>query len=409
MAIMASKIGAPFLQSSLEPLRAAAKKLAEGHLSEGLDALSRQRLEAGYQKGIEATMRTLRVPRDLVERALPTADVHSVLDEVDRCQKTARSSVGQFVGSLGSLVPGGTGLNDPASQRLRAVADKYALDEHIAKPVGALSESVARWEELVDHAHAQLSADAAIRAVVLRRRLVWAGIALALVVVVGCSAGVGVWHHVVVTGAQQRISSITSQTDPCAGEQVDQGDLEHALPDQIGRLEQMKGACAKHREREAYLASCAALAEHITAGKLTGEDKAAAGSAYGLLERVARGSLTPKDLTVGGDVMPCDGTPSQERLWKAYTGSATGSVELWGKVETLSPHVASLLTSKGVVLSDRARETLLFRVEAETKRAITKGLESELARARRLCGLVDQLGYPKEPWCKALGRIDSKK
>lgn len=406
---MASKIGAPFVQASFEPLRAAAKKLAEGHLSEGLDALSRQRLEAGYQKGIEATMRNLRVPRGLVEQALPTADVQGVLDHVDQSQRTARRSVGQFVGSLGSLVPGGGGLDDSTSRRLQAVADKYTLDEHISNPVGALSESVARWEELLDQAHQRLSNDAALRAIVLRRRVLWAVIGVVFFVVLGCSAGAGMWHHVVVTGAQQRVAAFTSQTDPCVGEQVDEADLEHALPEQIQRLEQMKGACAEQREREAHLTRCAALAERVAAGKLAAEDRAEAGSAYELLARVAARELTPKDLTVGGDAMPCADTPSQSALWTAYTSSATASVELWGKVETISPHVASLLKSKGVGLCDRARETLLFRVEAETKRAITKGLDSELARARRLCGLVDQLGYPKEPWCKALDRIDARR
>ena len=112
---------------------------------------------------------------------------------------------------------------------------------------------------------------------------------------------------------------------------------------------------------------------------------------------------------VKGDEMPCADTPSHERLWKAFADRAAETAALWGKVEAISPFVQELMKRKDVALSERARETLLFRTDEVTERAIKKGVEPELERARRLCALVDSLDLPKTDWCKALSRIDAKK
>ena len=102
---MASNLGVPFVESSFEPLRVAATKLAEGHLSDGLEALSRRRLQESFERGIDTMANNLRVPRELVIAALPLQEVPDVLEQVDRCHQRARGSIGQFVGSLGSMVP----------------------------------------------------------------------------------------------------------------------------------------------------------------------------------------------------------------------------------------------------------------------------------------------------------------
>lgn len=405
---MASNFGAPFVESSFEPLRVAATKLAEGHLSEGLEALSRRRLQESFEQGIDATARSLRVPRDMVIAALPLHEVGTVLEEVDRCQQRARGSVGQFVGTLGSLLPG-AGPPEPASRRLGAVADKYALDEHIAVPFSDLSAAVARWEDLLHRASAGLAGDRAIRGVVWRRRLMWIGLAAVVSLVLASALTAGAWHHVVVTGAQERIAAVVGQHDPCQVEQVRLEDREHATAEQIEKLASMRKQCDEVRQREAYVSACVQLADHVAAGRLHPEDKGAAKSAHALLERVATGAMTPQDLTVDGDEMPCADTPSHDRLWKTFADRAASAPELWGKVESISPFVRDLLKRKDVELSQGARETLLHRVDDVTERAIKKGLEPELDRARRLCALADSIALPKTDWCKALARIDAKK
>jgi hypothetical protein len=191
-------------------------------------------------------------------------------------------------------------------------------------------------------------------------------------------------------------------------EQVDAEDLGHALAEQVQRLEGKKAECAKIRERQAYEASCSQLADHVEAGKLSEQDGEVAKTSRALLERVASGKVTTEDLMIDSEAMPCQDTPSGQRLWKSFTRSAEGAVELWSQAESVSDHVRSLLTAKGAGLSEAAREVLVTRVEKVTKRAITMGLEPELDRARRLCSLVDRLGYPKEPWCKALDRLDKR-
>ena len=156
------------------------------------------------------------------------------------------------------------------------------------------------------------------------------------------------------------------------------------------------------------MAACSAMAERAMAGQWDKSDEPLAGPSRDLLTRVTSKGLTPKDLLVGASAMPCQDTPSGERFWRAYVASATGSVALWGEADAMSAHVKTLLTGPGVSLSPEAKEVLVSRVEADTKRAITKGLEPDLDHARRLCALVDQLGYPKEPWCKAMDRIDKR-
>ena len=405
---MPSPFGAPFLQSSRRPLVEASARLVEGHLVDGLEALSRSRLEAGYGEGIKATTRVWRVKRVLVVQALPSDDVAAVLTRLEQDRLTARRSVGQFVGALGAVAP--PGASDlPASRHLKSVADKYALDAHIAGPLSALSTSVAAWEKLIEDGAQHLSSSPALRAAVWRRRIALVSVAAVVALILACSGALGVWHHVVVSGAQERIGVAVAASDPCAAEGVDEEDLRHARPDQIEALDRLRADCAERREREAHLARCGTLAARVKAGTLGDEDRATAGEAYGLLQRVASVELAPKDLTVGGDVMPCRDTPAEADLWQAFVDSAAESAELWGRVETLSPHVKTLLTTDGPRLSEKSRDTLRFRVEGVTKRAIKKGLEPDLERARRLCGLVDDLGYPQDSWCKALARIDAKR
>lgn len=386
----------------------AAGKLARGHLSDGLDALSRERLQLGYGKGIDAASKALRVPRRLVAEAVPAQEVAEVLEEVERCQRSARGLTGQFVGALGSPLQEGTKSDSPASQHLRNIAARYALDEHISGPVSDLAGAVARWEELLDRAALQLSADPTLRRIVLRRRVVMAIVSLVALLILAGAAGAGAWQHVVVLGAQKRIDTLLAETDPCSVEQVDENDLGHALAEQVQRIEGKKRECAKIREREAYEASCSQLADHVETGKLSEQDGEAAKASRALLERVASGKVTAQDLMIDATAMPCQDTPSGQRLWKSFTRSAGGAVELWTEAESVSDHVRSLLTAKGAGLSEEARQVLVNRVEKVTKRAITMGLEPELDRARRLCSLVDRLGYPKEPWCKALDRISRK-
>lgn len=406
MTIMAPTFGAPFVRSSMEPLRAAAEKLARGQVTEGLEGLGPDRLKAGYEKGIDDVTRSLRLSREVVERAMPTDEVGALLQEVAHRQGVARRSVGQFVGALGSLVPPQT-KPDTASQHLRAIAARYALDEHIAQPVGALAETVQRWEATIEQAGAALAEAPEIRQVVFRRRLLMAaglGAVVAALAVVGAAFA---WHHVVITGARDRIASAVENADPCAGE-VDPKDMEYALPEQADAVARRGQQCAQNKERDAYVAACSAMADRAVAGQWDPNDARLAGPSRELLTRVASKGLTPKDLLVDASAMPCQDTPSGERFWKAYVTSATGSVALWGQADAMSDHVKSLLAGAGVSLSPEAKEALVSRVEADTKRAITKGLKPELDHARRLCALVDQLGYPKEPWCKAMDRIDKR-
>ena len=406
MTIMAPTFGAPFVRSSMEPLRVAVEKLACGQVTDGLEALGADRLKAGYEKGIDDVTRSLRLSRDVVERAMPTDEVATLLQEVARCQGVARGSVGQFVGALGSLVPPQT-KPEAASQHLRAIAARYALDEHIAQPVHALAEAVARWEAMIEQAGAALAIDPAIRQVVFRRRMLvaaGAGVVLAVLAVV---ASAFAWHRVVVTGARDRIATAVGNADPCAGD-VDPADMGHALPEQLDAVAKRGQECARKREREAYVAACSAMAERAMAGQWDKSDEPLAGPSRDLLTRVTSKGLTPKDLLVDPSAMPCQDTPSGERFWKAYVASATGSVALWGEADAMSGHVKTLLTGAGVSLSPEAKEALVTRVETDTKRAITKGLKPDLDHARRLCALVDQLGYPKEPWCKAMDRIDKR-
>lgn len=402
---MASAIGAPFVRACSMPLRIAASKLNEGRLFEGLEALSKENLQQAFGDGVDATARSLAVPRERVLQALPVAELQHALEDVARCQLAARSSVSQFAGTLGSDL---STSDEPASQRLLGVAAKYALDAHIANPVRSLAEAVAHCEACVDRAGLQLSTDPALRAVRARKRLLLVAAALGVLAVILAAAGIGAWHHVVVTGARDRVAAIVALPDPCSCETVADADLEHARPNQKQHLEAMKNACAANRRREAHIAACDILASHVESGSLNESDKGTAGSAHALLRRIAVKDLRSEDLTIGPDAMPCADTPSHDRLWKSFTGAATQSASLWGEVESISDHVRSLLIREGVSLSPQAKETLVHRVEAVTKRAITTGLEPELARARRLCTLVDQLGYEKKPWCKALDRIEKR-
>ena len=406
---MPTPLGNHFVRHCLEPLRLSASKFGEGRVPEALAALDPEKLRDALQSAIRAVAQHAGVPFELVRQALPNVELGQTIEAIGAAQEQARGSLGQFVGSVGSLLPGVPQAEKSASEELGALASKYALDPHIHDPVQALADHVSRWEQLVSAAGAGLSQNVALRGAVLRRLLVRVGVAAIAAVLVCAAISFVAWQRIVVTGARNRIDLLLAHKDPCAGASVLPDDAAHATVEQLARLAEQAKSCAKVRERNAVLDGCRALAEHVDSGAVGPDDEPLAGAAAALLRRVAARKLTIDDLQVGATVMPCQDTPSAQRLWDAYAESVATSPALWSEPGSVSEHVLTLLRGrKGGALDDASRMALIARTEVVTKRAITSGLAPELEHARRLCGLVASLQYPAESWCKALTRIDKK-
>jgi hypothetical protein len=406
---MATPLGAHFVRQCLEPERVAATKLGQGRLPEAFAALEADKLRNALQTGIDAVAKHAGVRAETVRQGLPHVELSSTIEAIGGAREHARASLGQFVGSVGSLLPGVQPDAKRASEELAALASKYALDAHIHDPLQGLADHVARWEQLVAAAGDGLSRSPTLRAAVLRRMLVRVAV-VAIIALLLCAAVMFLaWQRIVVTGARNRVDLLIAHNDPCAGASVSPNDVSHATTEQLARLADKAKACESVREREAHVDGCRVLAEHVDAGELGPADVALARESAALLRRVAARKLTKDDLQVGSAGMPCQDTPSAKRLWDAYTESAATTTSFWGDPERVSDHVLSLLRErKGGALDDASREALVARTEVVTKRAITSGLPTELEHARKLCGLVAALGYPAEPWCKALARIDKR-
>ncbi|PIE05847.1 MAG: hypothetical protein CSA75_02630, partial [Sorangium cellulosum] len=192
---MAPKFGVVFIQSSFEPLRIASGKLVSGRLSEAMEALGRDSLQSGYNKGVGDAARVLGVTRERLENLLPSQQISSACYEVERCQQLARSSMGQFAGGLGGAISEQPGPDVSTSQLLRAIATKYALDKHISEPISVLADAVAQLEQGLHHAGTLLCNDAGLKRMIFRRRAIWVAIVFAILGGIACISVFVIWKR----------------------------------------------------------------------------------------------------------------------------------------------------------------------------------------------------------------------
>lgn len=404
---MASQLTNALLDSAAAPLRKCAELLRTCRVRDAVAALARPLVEQAWRDGLAALSVRSGARLDALQRAVPADRVEAALARLDAAQKPVAEALVRYLASTVSLAPPAPGVQ-PASAELRAVAARYALDRHIAEPIEALADAVSAWEALLEQLGTALPADRSVLLARLRRWTVRGVMVLTALLAVLFAAGFGAWNHLVVQTARARVDAALDGADPCAWEALAGKDLSHATPAQLVNLEARKRQCAEQRAKDAYEASCAALADHVASGALEERDVAAAGGAAALLRRMAARQLEPSDLLLGPGVMPCQDSRAAARFWDDFTRLAGTSSSLWNQAEAVSLHVASLLKRPGFGLSPPADEVLLAYCDGLARRAIKSGNPDELARASRACLVRPALGLEEGRGCAALARIEAR-
>jgi hypothetical protein len=388
-----SDLGATLVQCAKAPVRRASAHLSASRVAEGLEAVSHDNLLAGLRDGIEQTAKRLGASVPDVEKALPWNELSPVLVRITATQRAAAETWQKHSDAVGGLLSGfsgGTGVSDvrkqSAGEYLSNLAGRFVRDKHLHVPLKQFATDLLTWEHLIESCGDRI--DHGDLAATFRRRRVMRVIIAVSVGVVGLIAvGVYVFLKLTVAASRERVNATIAAADPCAVEAINDTDRGRALPEQLARIDGRLIECKKIRVRAKYEATCEALATHLEAGRLSGEDEEPLKpEVQGLFRRVAAGSLKPADFMFPEGDMPCQDVPkAADRLWDAYATAAANSSEAWASIEKVSDKLRKLLAVKGRGLSDASKQELSKRAEAASLKAIVTGKPDLLKSAKALC------------------------
>lgn len=427
---MANKLGAAFLRCSLGPLNYAGGCILSSKFVEGLNELSSDNLYGGFSRGIEETARQAGVGVADVERLLPMAEVKAAAAHLDAAQRGAVAAWQMYAGHLGGLMKGVADLTvdgraPDVSQFLARLAKKVVRDRPLSEPLQALADAVAQWLDLVEACGDRIGDGGELAAAYRRRRLQRIGVIAAAGLVIASSIGGVVW----ILSVRARVDAALAGADPCAAIAIDPGDLSRASSAQQKRAEELRATCeeAKKKEAEAraavekreaeareaearkkaHEAGCEALAQHLAAGALTGDDEALAGAKAALLGRVAKGAIDRADLAEAD--LPCADAPAGAKIADAFAAAVAATPLAWSRPDEVSDRVYAALVAKKDTLPGSPKQMLAAHADRVAMKAIVSRDDAFQARASKLCKLKDELGIPGGKYCATLFVIANKK
>ncbi|MBI5532173.1 MAG: hypothetical protein HY898_05640 [Deltaproteobacteria bacterium] len=408
---MASDLGSVFSTHALAALTRARAQFELDRWTPGIEAVSEQALRAALNQAVAATARAASVGSAKVLALVPQQEVDAVLAELGPKQKLAHETTRRYGSSFNSFLARSLHVEDStAGAYLRGLASRHYDDDFISGPLGSFADELTRWQDLMERCISAVRADRALAMSFRLRKLVRVVVSVGAGFVVSAVIAATAWWWLVAVASRKRLDAALANPDPCADASIPAADRRHARPPQLAALQARVDQCAQQRRREAYVAGCTALADHVESGQLTPADDATAGASAPLLRRVAGAGLTLEDLTIDDKAFPCQDTPAGVRLWSLFARSASKAEGLWGQAEKLSPKVTSLLTQKPFALSEESQKQLANHADTITRRALVTGLPAELAHSRTLCNLQVKLGAePLGRGCKALFRLDAGK
>jgi hypothetical protein len=405
-----SDLGATLVQCAKAPVRRASAHLSASRVGEGLEAVSHDNLLAGLRDGIEQTAKRLGASVPDVEKALPWNELSPVLVRITATQRAAVDIWQKHSDAVGGLLTGfagGTGVSDvrkqSAGEYLSNLAGRFVRDKHLHGPLKQFATDLLTWEQLIESCGDRID-HGELAATFRRRRVMRVIIAASLGVAVLIAGGVYAFLKLTVAASRERVNATIAAADPCAVEGINETDRGRALPEQLARIDGRLVECKKIRDRQKYEASCEALAKHLEAGRLAGEDEELLKpEVQGLLRRVAAGALKPADFMFPEGDMPCQDVPkTADRLWDAYATAAANSSEAWGSIEKVSDKLRKLLAVKGRGLSEASKQELSKRAEAASMKAIVSGKPDLLVSAKALCDFNTTFGVEFGKNCKGV-------
>jgi hypothetical protein len=421
---MTTQLGELFHASAREPFVAASNCFNRSRLGDGLRALDRENLEAGFQKGVATLVQLTGLPASAIEGAMPYQELSGALDLTHKSQQKLLKSVRRQEMTVASFgIPRELAAASSPVAHLRELAETYARDKDIsggfralAADTEALEALLARCVQAIDESPTLL---ASLRQRRLRRALLTYGSAgLLLLVLVGISAfaiqrslraqeeaAAAAAQQEAKARAQQRITASLARPDVCAPDDLSPEDRALLDDAQRSQLASRKQRCEQEQKAREQRQRCETLLAHVDRNQLTPEDAALAGPSEGLLRHVAARSLQAPDLLAGEAEMPCADQPVSGKLWELYARAAVASPMLWGLAEGISRRAATELSKPGQLPPDASLRTIAFHAERVATLALQHGREPEVGRARSLCEYKSALGQALALSCEKVRKL----
>jgi hypothetical protein len=418
-----AKLGAILMRCALGPVSYAGQCIMASKVPEGLRELAPEGLWGGLERGIGEVAKKVGVGAPDVASLLPMAELQATMARLGARQGEAVAAWQLHAGQIGGLLQGVADLTvdgraPDVGLCLERLAKKVSRDKPLAQPLAGLAEEVTRWHDLVETACSALDdgqTGGRLATAYRKRRLRRAAlVALAVVVPV-----VAVADAARIALSRGRVGRAIEQSDPCAVLSLDPADVGRASSDQGARIAERRAACEEGKKAEARRAEeeratqaklaeqqrvrnernakCMALAGHVANGQLDDADRAIAGEAAALLERVAARKLATEDLGPGDPALPCADAPAAEVIRAAFDSAVAGAP--WARVDDPSPAVRAALAARAGELPRWAKGAIAARANTASKKAIATGAPDVIERAVHLCELTKALGWPAAVSC----------
>lgn len=420
---MAAKLGAILTRCALGPLSYAGGCIMASKVPDGLRELAPEGLWGGLERGVDEVALRVGVGRMDVQRLLPMGELQVAMNQLEAAQRDAVAAWQLHAGHLGGLMAGIAdltvdGRSPDAGLCLERLAKKVSRDKPLAGPLRVLADAVTRWQELLEASCVALEDEKTggrLARMYRRRQLAKAALAGSVAV-----AMVAVGALVARTAmARSRVDAALGAADPCAVHALALGDVAHASEAQAARLAERAKTCddgrvaeakrveeqhareakvaAEERVRAAHAAGCRALADHLAARSIDDADRAVAGDAASLVERVATRSLQAADLGPKDAPLPCLDTPMAGAVRAVFARAVV--VSPWTRSDELSPAARSALAAAAGDVPRWAKGVVAARANTAAKQAIRSGNPDSMERAAALCELTTSLHWPAGSAC----------
>lgn len=420
---MAAKLGAILTRCALGPVSYAGGCIMASKVPDGLRELAPEGLWAGLERGIDEVAQRVGVGRMDVQSLLPMGELQVAMNLLGAAQRDAVAAWQLYAGHLGGLMAGIAdltvdGRSPDAGLCLERLAKKVSRDKPLAGPLHTLADAVTRWQELLEASCLALEDEntgGRLAKMYRRRQLAKAALAGSVaVVVVAVGALVAVYAL-----ARSRVDAALLAADPCAVHALAAGDSARASEPQKARLAERSKTCdegraaeakrvedqhaheakvaAEERVRAAHAAACRVLAEHLAARSIDDADRAVAGDAASLLERVATRSLQAADLGPKDAPLPCLDTAMAGAVRAVFARAVV--VSEWTRSDALSPAARSALAETAGDVPRWAKGVVAARADAAARQAIRSGDPDSMEHAAALCELTTSLHWPAGGAC----------
>ncbi|MCS6900316.1 MAG: hypothetical protein RMJ98_06075 [Myxococcales bacterium] len=413
--------GDTFSHLASAPLNTSGRALNNARMGEGIRLLERTHLENAIQQGLQAVAQVAGVHEDQVRALLPHEELQGALDRLQKRQEKAIQAVRRQEMTVATFaMPNELPTAPSASEQLTSLSTVFARDKEMAARLRDLSFEVAAWEALLKRCASTLDNNPQLLQSFRRKRLLrllttWG--LLGAVVTLAAAAALWVFlrqrerkaeeerqaqERAQLAELQRKLQTTLALPDPCAPDGLTSETLARLNDEQKRQLEARAKRCEEVKQKLLREQRCADLVAHVNGGQFTTEDAALAGASKATLRRLSSKAITPADLNLPPDAMPCAGTEAESKLWELLARVASGGgPNLWALAEGVSPKLVAPLAAPGV-LHPSTILAIAFRSEKLATLALKTGREVDARRAHGMCELKAKLGQALALSCKKI-------